>query len=159
MLLDNAWDSHSGGTWIDSICRPTWLDVSWFSPIYKGWINTYHSAYKQVRVLVALDLVAAYARSKFIQLRKSAAEGRYKMKAWNSEVHWYCPTEQRLMANDIRELGERQQCYPFDYSGGLHIQDGLKGVDRQRIALELIFYFINMPFRALQVDKLTSKIW
>ena len=62
------------------------------------------------------------------------------------------------MANDIRELGERQQCYPFDYSGGLHIQDGLKGVDRQRIALELIFYFINMPFRALQVDNITSKI-
>ena len=58
---------------------------------------------------------------------------------------------------------------PLDHSGGRHEQDGwypessctvdanLKEVDRQGIARELIFYLVNLPFRADQLDNLTSK--
>ena len=37
------------------------------------------------------------------------------------------------------------------------INANLKEIDRQWIAQELIFYFINIPFRAVQFDNITSK--
>ena len=66
-------------------------------------------------------------------------------------------------------LGERQRCYPSTtgavdmyrttwYPESSYVIDAnLKEVDREGIAQKLIFYFINIPFRAVQFDNITSK--
>ena len=66
-------------------------------------------------------------------------------------------------------LGERQRRYPSPTAvvdmhraawypeSSCPIEANLKKVDRQWIAQELVFYFINMPFRAVQFDNITSK--
>ena len=58
---------------------------------------------------------------------------------------------------------------PLDHSGGRHVQDGLisriilcnwtnlKEIDRQWIVQELNFYLINVPFRMVHLDDITSK--
>ena len=75
----------------------------------KYWQHCYLSVYKQVIVLVVLVFVVAHVRSNFFfaQLRKSAANG---------EVNWYCPKEQSLMTNDIRELMEPKFSRRLSYS-------------------------------------------
>ena len=65
--------------------------------------------------------------------------------------------------------GERQRCYSSTTAvvdmyrtawypeSSCAIDANLKVVDRQWIAQELSFYFINIPFRAVQFDNITSK--